>query len=411
MSYLLFVLALLLLACSAPPPPSILGITIAGARPDALTSPEALATLPNLASLAARGVIYEQAISHSPDPLVATRTAFAGMPIEVVGDVGGSGWWGPTIATHLTEHGYRAAAFVASPALSGTQGDLSRGFDPYDDSGADAEWPAKRVVARAKNFLAEADGPTFVWAAFAEGGAPYTPTEAPLAVTARESDVDTSAKGLARYRSGETPLDPVVIARARALYSAELREVDTALGELLPALAKDTIVVVSAAHGESFSPDWPFRHDACASEEVLHVPLIVTAPSLLECGAEGNPCTQPRPGTRSDQLVGLMDVTPTVLALAKVPPLPRAGGHDMRTAPPRTTVWSRTPPDVAQVCGPRTGPVLSLRTPTHRVVWGADGGADAYNLRTDPGGHNPIDVPRELLNARADLAGDLAPLR
>jgi arylsulfatase A-like enzyme len=106
-----------------------------------------------------------------------------------------------------------------------------------------------------------------------------------------------------------------------------------------------------------------------------------------------------------------MDVTPTVLSLAGVPPLPRSGGRDIRSNPARTMVWARTPADVTQVCGPRPGPVLTLRTNSHRVVWGADGIADAYNLRTDPEAKSPTDVPRELVEARAELAGELAPLR
>ncbi len=401
-------LPILLLACAEPPPPSILWITMDGARADAVLTPEALAGLPNLAALAARGHVYDMAFAHSPDAATSARTMMTAMPPEVVGDATGAAWSGPTLASHLGAHGYRAAAFVGLPSLAGTQSDVGRGFDPYDDSGADTAWPATRVVARARAWMDGAEGPTFVWAAFADVGAPYTPTAPPPAPTAAEADVDGSAAGLDAYRSGALPLAPVVRDRLRALYTAELREVDTAIGGLLEAAAPDTIVVVTAAHGESFAPSWPYRHEGCTSDEVLHVPLLIATAGSTDGKRSSGGTAGPE---RSDRLVALVDAAPTVLALAKLPPFERSAGRDIGSGEPRTMVWARTPPGDAPVCGTRPGPLVSVRTPTHRVIWSDDNIADAYHLTTDPEADHPIGVPPELSEARAVLAGELATLR
>ena len=62
---------------------------------------------------------------------------------------------------------------------------------------------------------------------------------------------------------------------------------------------------MTADHGESFSHDYYFNHRAGLWDEVTHVPLIIGGGGLK--------------GTRVSEQVGLIDILPTVLDIAKLP--------------------------------------------------------------------------------------------
>jgi hypothetical protein len=69
-----------------------------------------------------------------------------------------------------------------------------------------------------------------------------------------------------------------------ALYDAAIRSIDEQIGRLLDALEKsgrlaNTLVVVTADHGEEFWEHGRFFHGQSLYDELLHVPLIVRLPS------------------------------------------------------------------------------------------------------------------------------------
>ncbi len=68
-------------------------------------------------------------------------------------------------------------------------------------------------------------------------------------------------------------------------------------------LGKKTVFCVVGDHGEAFGEHGMFGHIRIAFEELLHVPLIIRAPSLVE------------PETRVTEAISSVDLTPTILAL------------------------------------------------------------------------------------------------
>ena len=95
------------------------------------------------------------------------------------------------------------------------------------------------------------------------------------------------------------------------LYDGEIAYTDRHVGRLLEGLerlglARDTVVVLTADHGEEFGEHGNHGHGYTLYQEVVRVPLLVRAPGLA-----------PR---RVDELVRSVDVLPTVLALAGVEP-------------------------------------------------------------------------------------------
>lgn len=86
-------------------------------------------------------------------------------------------------------------------------------------------------------------------------------------------------------------------------YLDGVRRWDNALGDLLAGLRArgldDTLVVLTADHGEEFGEHGGFYHGTSLYEELLHVPLLLASPNLAH-------------GTH-EELVQQIDVAPTIL--------------------------------------------------------------------------------------------------
>jgi hypothetical protein len=95
------------------------------------------------------------------------------------------------------------------------------------------------------------------------------------------------------------------------LYDGEILHADQCLASfidwvLTSAMGEDTIVVVTADHGEAFGERGKLMHGWAPYQEIVHVPLIMRLPD----GRGG--------GRRVRQSVGLVDLAPTLLDLAGV---------------------------------------------------------------------------------------------
>jgi arylsulfatase A-like enzyme len=126
---------------------------------------------------------------------------------------------------------------------------------------------------------------------------------------------------LAPSLSGVTDVDWV-----RAQYDGEVAFADDQVGRLLAqidnlGLTKDTLVVVTADHGEGLGEeaewfnhgDWLFDHD-------LHVPLVIRFPGRIQAR------------TQVAEPVELADLAPTILSYVGLPPSGSHTGVDLRPA-------------------------------------------------------------------------------
>ncbi|HUR29056.1 MAG TPA: sulfatase [Planctomycetota bacterium] len=117
-------------------------------------------------------------------------------------------------------------------------------------------------------------------------------------------------------------MDPRELAHVIALYDGEIAGVDRELARLFQALersgvAKDTLVIVTADHGEEFFEHGGKLHGSTLYREALHVPLIVKWPGHVPAGA------------RRTEPVSLIDVAPTLRAAAVVESDVRLPGFDL----------------------------------------------------------------------------------
>jgi len=390
------------LACRAPAAahPSILWITLDTVRADHLALYGGPALTPRLAVLAARGLVFDQAISHFPETQFSHWSMLTGTLPGVHGDIpsqADSSYTGPTAAEILERAGYHTAAFIGGATLRAADCGLGRGFERYDDAvpmdPRDLRRPADDLARLAGDWIAaQGEEPWFAFVQAFDAHYPYTPRDTRRYDPRYSGGVDGSDATLVPYRDFGLPLAPADLAHVVALYDAEITEQDEALGSLLDTLPSGTIVVVTADHGESFEHGYLFNHHHVLYDSVLHVPLVIAAPGLA-------------PGRVPGQ-VGLSDLLPTVLTLAGVSSrdafqgqslvVPREGGGFW----PRPAEALESAHRVFATTDPyQPGALLAARTPAVKAIWHATGEAHSFDLITDPGELAPGPLPGSLVEA------------
>jgi choline-sulfatase len=339
-------LLVLQFACQAQiqaPGADVLLITVDTLRPDYIHAYGfPLEITPSMDALAARGVLFENAIA------AATLTAPAHASIMTSryvrehsvgsrnGDTRLEGL--PTLAEHFAEAGYETAAFISNVVLRRRVG-LDRGFETYDDELPAQEQNRDRYFERfaeatAHRALAWLKGrspgkPIFLWLHLQDPHGPYTPPSGwsgkidrvPLKL---QRDLVVLSENFGRagipfYQALGELRDPALYA---ARYAEEIQYADHWAGQVISAVEKrsgerGSVILLTADHGESLGENgWFFQHGQSTAPELARVPFIVAAPGLV-------------PG-RIAGPVSHVDIAPTLLALAGLPGLPGASGRPLR---------------------------------------------------------------------------------
>lgn len=347
-------------------PRNVLLITIDTLRADALgVYGNGSAATPWLDRLAAAGVRFNSAHAHGVLTLPSHASILTGRLPPDHGVRDNLGFRLPaaeaTLATHLKAAGYRTGAFISAFPLDSRFG-LARGFDVYDDAFLDGaaptafleqERPAVNTVAAASRWLQSLEGggagkplaPWLLWLHVYEPHYPYAPP-APFAD---------------RFKSDG--------------YAGEVAATDAALAPLLqPILERrtldDTLVIVTADHGESLGDHGEATHGIFAYEATLRVPLIVYLPSIA-------------PPAVVDAPVSHVDILPTILdALAMPEPAGLRGRSLLRASrandPQRFTYFEALSGSLNRGWAPLSGVIadgfkyIDLPIP------------ELYDLRSDP---------------------------
>ena len=334
------------------------------------------AETPHLAQVAAAGVRFADAVTHFPQTCLSHWSMMTGVMPELQGNApahAGSLWTGPTLAEIAARHGYQTAAVVGGVTLQDRACGLSRGFQRFDDRFAvdpqDMRRPAAEVTAAALAALTQmGDQPGFLFVHYFDAHFPYTPpspwdTRYDPDYTGTLTGTDAA---LERWRDGEERPPADALRHVEALYEGELSALDAALAPLLDAVPEDAVLVVTSDHGESFAHAPWFNHRGALWEDVLRVPLLIRAPGLTA-------------GTVHGPQVGLIDVAPTILALAGLPQDTRMQGRSLPKTTSSTPIWSGTDPWL----GPQT---LSQREGLDgaKLLFLPEGSPLRFTLATDP---------------------------
>jgi len=359
---MLLVVLLVVGACGEPDgppprgtPPSLVMISLDTTRADRVGVYGAERdTTPRLDALAEQALLFRQARTPVGNTLLAHASLFTGLRPRAHGATPlGDGARLPeaarTLAEDLQAAGWQTAGFSTHVTWLTPKFGIDQGFEHFDVS----RDPAAEVLRRARAWLAGRDPerPYFLFVHLFDvhsdrnTGRPYRATDESRGLfTGKQPGVardweQERVKGtlfLEAVNAGRFELRPGERDELLAQYDEGLRGLDSAVGafvdELRAAQPRDTWTVLLSDHGEQFQEHGGLLHHALY-EEVLHVPLMLLPPAA-EARAWGVP-------KQLDAPVSLMDLRPTLLALAGLDGGGSAQGRDLlpwlagRAAPPR----------------------------------------------------------------------------
>lgn len=385
-------------------------------------------TSPTLSRLAAHGVRFAHARSTAPWTLPSHASLFTGrLPHELsVGDSLPLDATHPTLAEVLARRGYATGGFAANTYYCNSRFGLDRGFAHYEDyvetrevSAAEAlrcSEVGRRLLQLAglaglrlpvdhshrrdaaemnRSLLAWLDGrpdparPFFAFVNYFDAHDPYIP---PPGFTQHLGTVPVTPEDWnvlhAWTRTSKRDQSERELTLARDAYDDCIAAIDDQLGRLLDELERrgalaNTLIVVTADHGESFGEHQLFGHWRSLYRPELHVPLVVVEPGGGGPGIGGRVVEQP---------VSLRDVPATILDLAApgAPhPLPGhslAGFWNGRGGPADVPVSEVKLParDSRGRAQSRTGPRAAIVRDGRTFIQSADGREELYDLAGDP---------------------------
>lgn len=327
---------------------------------------------PHLDAFAREAVLFERVWAAAQATPTSFAAAFTGRwPSRVF-----RGWRlapVPSLATVFRAGGYDTAFFSNNVQLVAARG-FDQGFERYVILvGVEGETEEERiakdeeVLVRVVHWLREEARPPFLgWVHFLSPHSPYdyhpdarhlyrTPATGRLGqTTGRDIAVESAAE----------------LARVEDLYDGEVWYADGLFGRLLAALEAagrraDTLVVVTADHGEELADHGGFQHTT-VYEEILRVPLIVGHPR----GARG---------LRSQRQVSHVDLLPTLAEIAGLEPPGDLDGVSLLA--PLDAGRLR----LAQAMTHRTDHYVAVARGTDKAILDCARGAGAlYDLAADP---------------------------
>lgn len=387
-------------------------------------------TTPGLERLAARGVVFDNAISTAPWTLPGHASIFTGR------------YWGelsvdwrsplddtePTIAEILSDHGYATAGFVANLLYTTKKSGLNRGFGHYSDfeigtrelmtSGTVPEIIARflggglGVDMNSRKLASDVNAeflkwevkqrrrPWFVFLNYMDAHTPYMMFENELKKFggSRPDTLvpDSLGRFAARDSAGRDTQDR---------YDSTLATLDGAVTRLLDALRArgsldNTVVIIASDHGEQFGEHDLYGHGSSLYLPVIHVPLLIL------------PREAPATALRIPTPVTNRDLAATILDLAGLPD-GAVPGQSL------TGFWTGNPPlgrtspvyaeakqnPFLEKNGPVVfGPLWSILEDSLHYIQLGDGREQLYDIA-----HDPFEVVDRADSAR--YASDLARLR
>jgi arylsulfatase A-like enzyme len=188
------------------------------------------------------------------------------------------------------------------------------------------------------------------------------------------------------FQKGEKTASPEDLDQLSAVYDASVTYWDHQIGRLIEDLKakgrwEDTILVITADHGEALGDRGHFFHGNLFQENI-HVPLIFRVPGIQ--------------AQRLSQYAQMMDIAPTLATLTGVQPSEHWHGMDQAAA-------IRTGANTKQIVYTEYGHVKAVIDPSGlKYILGEKESPLLFDLKVDPG---------ETKNLASERTGDAARLR
>lgn len=349
---------------------------------------------PSIDGLAAEGTRYDRAYSPAPWTKPAVASLLTGLypsshGVETMAHSLRPGL--RTIAEILSANGFRTGAVVSHILLAEQyENGFAQGFDAFLEAASKEIVSTPRVtddaVALLRGFAAESDtsnGRFFLFVHYFDPHFEYLPHPEYAFASSRAGRLDGS-RGILELREMRDSFTPDEITFLVDRYDEEIRFTDDGIGRLLSALdelglADETLVVLTADHGEEFLERGWLGHTRTLYEELVRVPLVVRNP------------TDPESERVVTHPVSTVSITPSLLewlgietqgTAFEAPPLSDA----TRSAVRSEVAWR----PVSKLH--RLGPVskTALIEERYKLVRDASGEVEIYDLEEDPGEARPL---------------------
>lgn len=346
-------------------------------------------TTPQFDRLARESILFERAYAQWPATVGSVASVLTGRyPPKALRD---GKLHGEKLAEMLRDAGYATAGFSENPWLTRSTG-FADGFDTFrleaqrrmffSPSKSDAVEPMLEWVSAVE------DQPFFAYVHLLPPHSPYAPPE-PFRGRIRRGDETCPEDPFLALFLGCRPLTAPELRRAKdgmagqisftedererlvAAYDENLMYADAQVALLREGLRdlgrdRDTLLVVTADHGEAFGQHDLYGHASGLHDEQIHVPLLIRLPADRRWD-----------GSRVAAPVELIDIAPTIADVAGV----EAGSFDGRSL---RSLWTSSAPDASR-------PARAFGRGMRAVVLGdlkliIEGDAvELFDLASDPG--------------------------
>lgn len=328
-------------------------------------------TSPNIDAFASRALVFENAYSSAQSTPTSFASAWTGkLPFRVF-----RGWKlndTDTLAANFSAAGYKTVGYTDNQQLMTERG-FAEGFDDYLllESGDDEE-----LMQISQRWLENNhEQQFFAWFHFLSPHTPYEYRE--MATQFYQEDYEgrfkKTTQGHFEVHSEEE------LKRVRDLYDGEIYYADSLFQQLMQQLQqlgidKNTIVVLTADHGEEFMDHGGIQHDT-VYEEVIKIPMIIYHPEMLKAG-------------RTDLPYSNVDLFKTLLALAGIPTNKITDGLNLLKPVPvqrPVIITAMTSKDKRQFG-------VIVENQKYQLDCRPEFAERLYNLDTDPGEKNDISL-------------------
>ena len=298
--------------------PNVLVIVVDTLRADHLsTYGYSRPTSPHLTQFAAQGTLFEDAIAPSSWTLPVHASLLTGLyPHDHHVDNDGAllGWDYPVVGDEFMERGYRTAAFSANTLLFCRRRGFGRGFIHFEDDFQSlgstfaqtfygdlikhllfrvelkrdlfGRRNAAQINQHALGWIDRGRQPFFVFLNYLDVHDPYRPPEPYLHRYTKMRHPGSRASEHWDWFEHLTPQQRQGVVDA---YDGAINYVDDQIQQLMQQLRqrgldRNTLVVITSDHGESFGEHGLMTHGNALYRELIHVPLIFWEPGKLPAG-------------------------------------------------------------------------------------------------------------------------------
>lgn len=273
----------------------------------------------NIDKLAKEGAVFHNCFATSSSTVRASPAFLTGRYLEIISEFEDTIEKNNlldkrfiTLAKYLKNFGYFTASFLNNPTYKRGKG-FEQGVDSYKVFTGDTE-----ITDEAISFLKtySGDKPFFIWMHYLGPHTPYTTSEEYFKAFENDKLYKENDKMLKLYSGdrhnpclSEGYIPKIVFHKDKynlnyyiARYDAAIRRTDFNLGELFKNIKDNTIIILTADHGEALGEHgYYFSHGESIYDELLHIPLIIKDGRYFKGGKQ------------ISTIASSVDIVPTIL--------------------------------------------------------------------------------------------------